>query len=422
MDVTHRSRGRVIALCLMLFTVLTMPVFFCCRTYAGQTGIPADSNIGSGSSYSVSEKDEDTVTNGLAAKKYTVAGLRTRIRKAVSAKAVIKDEVRIRPSGACSVELQYYDKPGRVWKTAKVCKVRRRDRGRLMIEYPSIWKNTRTSRWRLVIPSADPMGTYVSDTVTIISSRPAGPGLSLTSKSAVIMRADDAYVIYGKNKDRRLPNASTTKMLTALLTIEQGDLDSVARMSRKAAGTGYGCLKAKAGTEFLVRDLLNVLLIYSSNDAAVCLAERNAGTIPRFCSRMNRRARQLGCKNTHFVNPYGINQRNHYSSSYDLALIQRECIRHRVYTDILQKRHIAFTSVGRTKTRYRFITTNDILGRVKGLMGGKTGHTSGAGYSFCGIYRYKGVVYIYTVLGSDSSEGRWSDSRKLMRFIRKNYK
>ena len=164
------------------------------------------------------------------------------------------------------------------------------------------------------------------------------------------------------------------------------------------------------------------MLIHSSNDAASALAEYNAGTIENFADKMNKRVRKLGCKNTHFVNPHGLDNKNHYSSAYDLALIQRECIRHKTYRDIIKKKRYSFRTVGKPRTSYTFYSTDALLGSINGFQGGKTGTTGQAGKCFCGVYRYKGVTYIFTVLGNSSDAGRWSDSRKIIKFIRNNYK
>lgn len=407
--------------------ILSMLLFPAANTYAAgntytEAGTYAEtyttSDAGEQISLSESSGGEQVLAKQKKDKKLTLTGLKRNHNRSVSPKAVIRDDIQIKPAVACKVRLQYYNKDKAAWETVKVFKVKKSDQGKLRVTYPSTWKQSRKSKWKLVIPAVNGYTAYVSKTVTIISSHPSKAHISLGARGAVIVRASDGYVIYGKNKDKRLPNASTTKMLTALLNMEQGKLNATTKISRRAAETGYGCLDASPGTKFRVKDLLSVLLIHSSNDAAACLAERNAGTIEKFCRKMNRRAKKLGCKNTHFINPHGLHSRSHYSTAYDLTLIQRECMRHQVYMDIVKKKSISFSSMGKNKKHYYFETTDALLGEVKGLLGGKTGHTSGAGHCFCGMYKYNGVVYIFTVLGNESSEGRWRDCRKLMKFIR----
>ena len=434
-------------------TLLTAALLACCisiQVPAAQTGDAAaalSSGAGSSADTQVTGADAVTAVDSTSAageqtqtqtesavdsqgtgsanaseKDVQLKGLKTVIKKAVSAKAVIKDPVTISPAHACKVKLQYYQSSTGKWKTAKTYTIKKGAGGKLTLKYTSYWKRAKITKWRVSIPASDGYKKYTSPTVTVTSTRPASPKLSIGSKSAVVIRASDGYVIYGKNKNKKLPNASTTKMMTALLTIEKGNLDSITTISKKAAATGWGCLYATAGMKFKVRDLLNVMLVHSSNDAASCLAEYNAGTVKKFAKKMTARARQLGAKNTNFVNPHGLHNAKHYSSAYDLAMIQRECIRHQTYLNIVKKRSYSFSSASKPKVSYSFYTTDDLLGYDSGFLGGKTGYTEEAGLCFCGIYRYQGVNYIFTVLGNVSSAGRWNDCKTLIQFIRKNYK
>jgi len=388
-----------------------------------ETVSPGTESSETASQSTESPATEASETQAPALKKVTVNGIAMNISKAVSAKAVIRDSVTVSPVHACTLKLQYYNKGTSKWKTVRSYAVKAGSSGKITVCYTSVWKNSRSSKWRIVVPAVSGYREYVSGTITVTSSRPVKPALKLGSRSAVIIRASDAYVIYGKRKDKKLPNASTTKMMTALLTIERGNLNAVTSISRKAANTGWGCLGASAGTRFRVRDLLTVMLVHSSNDAAAALAEFNAGSVKKFAAKMTARAKQLGCKNTHFVNPHGLNSSRHYSSAYDLAMIQRECIKHPLYLSIIRKRYYSFSTVSSPKTHYSFYTTDALLGSgISGFKGGKTGFTEQAGLCFCGVYKYNGVTYIFTVLGNSSSGGRWSDCRKIMKFIRTNYK
>ena len=381
-----------------------------------QTGSQAQSET-------VQETQADTKKEADSSlKEVRLKGLKKSINKAVSGKTVIKDTVTVSPAHACKLKLQYYNTSTGKWKTAKTFKLKKSGSGKIKLVYSSYWKRAKQTKWRVVIPAAGGYQKYISETVTITSSRPVKPGISIGAKGAVVIRASDGYVIYGKKKNKKLPNASTTKMMTALLTIEKGNLDSITKISKKAAATGWGCLYAKAGTKFKVRDLLNVMLVHSSNDAASCLAEYNAGSISKFAAKMTQRAKQLGAKNTNFCNPHGLHESKHYSSAYDLAMIQRECIRHQTYLDIVKKYSYSFSTASSPKVHYSFGSTDELLGYDSGFLGGKTGYTEEAGCCFCGIYRYQGVTYLFSVLGNVSSAGRWNDCRTLIEFIKRNYR
>lgn len=408
--------GALLLLCIMLSAEPAGAAFAATPASGAQTGSQTQSGTA---------KDTQTGTAAAASsslQEVRLKGLKKSIKKAVSAKTVIKDTVTVSPAHACKVKLQYYRTSDGKWKTAKTFKIKKNSSGKVRLAYTSYWKTAKQTKWRVVIPASGEYKKFVSDTVTITSTRPVKPGISIGARSAVIIRASDGYVIYGKKKHKKLPNASTTKMMTALLTIEKGNLDSITKISKKAAATGWGCLYAKAGTKFKVRDLLNVMLVHSSNDAASCLAEYNAGSIRKFAVKMTQRAKQLGAKNTNFCNPHGLHESKHYSSAYDLAMIQRECIRHQTYLDIVKKHSYSFSTASSPKVQYSFYTTDDLLGYDSGFLGGKTGYTEEAGLCFCGIYRYQGVTYLFSVLGNPSSAGRWNDCKTLIEFIKRNYR
>jgi D-alanyl-D-alanine carboxypeptidase (penicillin-binding protein 5/6) len=329
----------------------------------------------------------------------------------------IRDSIQIVPARKGTLQLQYYNTSAKKWQTKVTYDLRGNGESEnVTLEYPSLWKKKSTTRWRIRIPETDGYKTYISEEIQIVSKNIKT--LNLTSKSAVIIRADSGQVLYSKKKDKSLPNASTTKMMTALLTLENAKLSDVVKFSKKASNTPYGCLYTKTGEKFYLKNLLTAMLVRSSNDAATALAEHIGGSVKKFAKMMNRRAAQLGCKNTHFSNPHGLNQKNHYSSAYDLALIQRALLKYDLYRSMISKKTYKLRNVSKTK-KWSLKSTDHLLGTYKGFQGGKTGYTEEAGYCFCGIFTCKGVTYIYTVLGNRSSQGRWNDCRKLMNYIKK---
>lgn len=346
----------------------------------------------------------------------TVKGLKKSYNKAASSS--IKDTITVSPGNGREIRLQYYNAKTGKWSTKKTYTTDpAEETAEVVLEYPNQWKKKNATKWRVYIPATETAKSYTSPEVEIVTKNISS--LKLASKSAVIIRAEDAKVLYSKSMNKRLPNASTTKMMTALLVLENDDLNAKVKFSKNAAATPYGCLHTKAGTKFYVKDLLHALLIPSSNDSAAALAEYTGGSISKFARMMNQKAKELGCTNTHFVNPHGLNNSKHYSSAYDLSLIQRENIKNKTYCSIIAKQTYSFRDV-KKKKKYKIYTTDDLLAdKISGFSGGKTGWTGQAGSCFSGVYTYKGETYIFTVLGSKTSKGRWNDCLKLMKYIRK---
>lgn len=142
--------------------------------------------------------------------------------------------------------------------------------------------------------------------------------------SAVLIHADTGKILYEKESNKTMYPASTTKIMTAILVLENAQLTDIATVSSnavKSVPAGYSRANLQVGEQFTIDQLLHVLLIPSANDAANVLAEHIAGSIAEFANMMNQKAVEIGCKNTHFVNPSGIHSNDHYSTAYDLALI-----------------------------------------------------------------------------------------------------
>ena len=337
------------------------------------------------------------------------------------ASSSITDKITIQPGNKREVRVQYYNTSSKKWVTKSVYKTGSSSSAVLNIKYPNQWKKKSSTKWRIYIPASENAAAYTSGEIEIVTRNISS--LKLSSKTAVIMRADDAKVIYGKKMHTSREMASTTKMMTAMVVLENDKLNEKVKISRNAVSSvTYPKFKKAVGSKFYVRDLLKALLIRSCNDSAVALAEYTGGSVKGFASMMNKKARELGLEDTHFANPHGLNNVNNYSSAYDLALIQRENITNEykdIYLSILQQTSYKIKNTSGTKTLRENTTDRLLYMNIKGFMGGKTGVTTPAGNCFCGIYKYKGVTYIFTVLGSRTSNGRWNDCLKLMKYIRK---
>lgn len=169
--------------------------------------------------------------------------------------------------------------------------------------------------------------------------------------------------------------ASTTKIMTALVVLENAKLDTLVEVSKKAAGTGGSRLGLKTGDKITINDLLYGLMLCSGNDAAVCLAETVAGSIPEFAKLMNAKAKSLNLLNTNFVTPHGLDADEHYTTAYELALLSNYALNNKTFYKIVNTKSITISINGYPKS---LINTNELLGNLNGVYGIKTGFTNGA--------------------------------------------
>ena len=210
--------------------------------------------------------------------------------------------------------------------------------------------------------------------------------------ACILMDADSGKILYSKNANTRMYPASTTKIMTAILTLENCKLDDIAVASHNAVYSipyGYSVATIQEGEELTIEQLLNVLLIPSANDAAVVLAEHIAGSVEAFSDMMNSKAVELGCKNTHFVNPNGIHNEDHYSTAYDLALMGKYAMRFDTFRSIVKKTSYSLPKTNKYDKEDRlFNTTNDLIKKnysssptnyyYQYATGAKTGYTDAA--------------------------------------------
>ena len=259
---------------------------------------------------------------------------------------------------------------------------------------------------------------------------------SINSRSAIIVEPTTGKILYEKNAHEKTYPASTTKILTALIVMEQCNLDDIATASYNAIGLvpdGYSNANIQQGEELSIRDLLYVLLIPSANEAANVLAEHVSGTIEDFAKLMNKRALELGCENSHFVNPNGIHDENHYTTAYDLYLIARECQKHEIFNLIVNTASYTLPKSNRYFLEDRtFTNTNSlILPNSKSYYyefanGIKTGTTSQAGHCLVSSCSKDDLDLICVVLGgNNNSQGlddRFIDSINLFNYVYNNYK
>lgn len=252
--------------------------------------------------------------------------------------------------------------------------------------------------------------------------------------SCILIEANTGKILYEKNSnDVRFP-ASTTKIMTAILTVENCNLDDVTTVSHNAVYSipyDYTHASLKEGEELTIEQLLYALMIPSANDAAIVLAEHISGSVEEFAKLMNKRAEELGCKNTHFVNPNGIHSKDHTSTSYDLALMGKFAMQNSIIRKIVSTTQFTLPATNKySKTDRIFNNSNDLLSTYsryyyEGTTGVKTGYTGEAGNCIIASAKKNDFEVILVVLGGESTNTglsqRYLDCKTLFDYAFNNY-
>jgi D-alanyl-D-alanine carboxypeptidase (penicillin-binding protein 5/6) len=247
------------------------------------------------------------------------------------------------------------------------------------------------------------------------SAAAAPPAVS--ASSYILVNPATGEVLAQRSPDRRLPMASTTKIMTALLTLERARLDDTATVPAEAAVANL-----VTGEQVRVRDLLVGLLVPSGNDAAITLAVKVGGSQSRFVAMMNRRARQLGLRNTHFLTPHGLDVPGHYSSVRDLVTLARVAMRRPELRRIVAMKTASVPGAFGSGRRF-YEAQNDLLRADPEVDGVKTGHTDGAGYALVAHAKRArlGVDLFAALIGSTSEGQRVTDGRRLLDYGFRQY-
>ena len=237
--------------------------------------------------------------------------------------------------------------------------------------------------------------------------------------SAVLINAETGEILYAKEPHRRLPPASTTKVLTALVTLENANLGQRVLVSPQAASAPPSRIGLRAGESVRIEDLLYGLMLKSGNDAAETLAEAVGGSVSGFSQLMNAKARQIGAHDSYFMNPHGLPDENHYSSAHDLALIFNRAIQNPRFAEIVGTHSASLhirngAEFGGDGRMVPVRNHNRLLTSYAGTIGGKTGYTIKARRCFVGEADRGGVRLIVAVLNSPNSGTLWRDARSLL--------
>lgn len=261
--------------------------------------------------------------------------------------------------------------------------------------------------------------------------------LSVYAPSCILIDANSGKILYNKNANEKMFPASTTKIMTAILTLEHCNLNDVVTISHNAVfsiPSGYSIASLQEGEQFSVEQLLNVLLIPSANDAAVALAEHIAGSVEAFSDMMNQKASAIGCLNTHFVNPNGIHNENHYSTAYDLSLIGKYAMQFDTFRSIVSKTYYELPSLYAPGDR-AFTTTNPLIKKNNSsskfnyyypyATGAKTGYTDAAKNCIVATSTKDDISLIAVVLHDETTEDGLSqralDCKALFNYGFNNY-
>ena len=252
------------------------------------------------------------------------------------------------------------------------------------------------------------------------------------ARSAVVMDGSSGRVLFGKNAEEEMPMASTTKIMTCILALERCAPETVVTVSANAAAQPEVHLGANVGEEFYLKDLLYALMLESYNDAAVMIAEQVSGSVEEFAKCMNQKAEELGCDNTHFVTPNGLDGTDeggaHGTTAADLARIMKYCAwdspKAAEFLEITQTRSHSFSNLEGNRN-YVCNNHNAFLDMYSGILSGKTGFTSAAGYCYVTAAESEGRRFTAVVLACGWPYNRtykWKDMTKLLNYAKTHYR
>lgn len=256
--------------------------------------------------------------------------------------------------------------------------------------------------------------------------------LDLESESAILIDNNSGQILYSKNAYDKMYPASTTKILTAIITIEKCNLNDIVTVNKSAISaipSGYSSAYLSENEKINVKDLLILFLVHSANDAGYVLAEYISGSIENFSILMNNKAKEIGCKNSNFTNPSGIHNENHYSSAYDLSLIAKYCMKNSTFRNIVKMPNCTINATNKSNIR-TYTNTNDLINNsskyyLSDCIGIKTGYTTEAKNCLISCCNKNNIELICVILGSSTTKNgesaRYVDSHTLYNYGYSNY-
>ena len=266
------------------------------------------------------------------------------------------------------------------------------------------------------------MGAVLCLCLTLKGTALAGTEPEVKALGAVLMEAESGRVLWEKNAEAPLPNASTTKIMTCLIALESGMLDDTVTVSPNAASKPETRMGLSAGEKIKLRDLLYPMMLESANDAAVAVAEHIAGSEEEFCDMMDERAIEIGATDTDFETANGLDRDGHHSTAMDMARITAYALENEDFREIISAPSATVKSDRRT---YTVANKDRLLKEYDGAIGVKTGFTGLAGQCFVGAAKRDGMTLISVVLGSgwgsSGKERKWIDTKNLLNYGFENF-
>lgn len=263
--------------------------------------------------------------------------------------------------------------------------------------------------------------------------------LDLYAQSAVLMDADSGRILYGKNESEVMANASTTKILTCILALELGDMEAYVPVSSVAAKMPKVHLGMKTGQYFKLKDLLYSLMLESHNDSAVAIAEYLGGSVEGFAALMNEKAKSIGCENTYFITPNGLDavegEKFHSTTATDLSKLMSYCVlrspKREEFMEICTRSNYSFQAYKQTEEgfvgtgrNYSCSNKNAFLSMMEGVLAGKTGFTNKAGYCYVAALSDDKRTFVVSLLACgwpNNKNYKWADTKKLFRYGLENF-
>lgn len=278
------------------------------------------------------------------------------------------------------------------------------------------------SEFTYIQPSDSTVGTAFASNLCVVSNDVQLSDVNITSEAASIYCIDDKEVIYAKNVHQKMNPASLTKVMTALLVLEYGNLDEEVTITQEAMITEADATLCdlKPGDKLTLRQLLNCALVRSGNDAAAALAIAVGGSMDEFINMMNQKAKELGATNTNFVNSHGLTAENHYTTAYDMYLILNAAMQYDEFLTIINQPNYELNYAGLTQPRKYDSTNRYLLDKVSApegviVIGGKTGTTKAAGSCLALLSKNsEGKWFCSVILKADGSDTMYEEMNKLL--------
>lgn len=241
--------------------------------------------------------------------------------------------------------------------------------------------------------------------------------------SAVVVDGDTGRILWGKNENKPMAMASTTKIMTALVALENSDITKETTVSKNATLASPVKMHLAVGEKMTIEQLLYAMMLQSYNDSAVAVAEAVGGSVEKFCTMMNEKAKEIGCSDTVFETPNGLDKGNHHSTAEDMSKIGVYALKNQNLMKIMNTRDYTFKS---SKTTYSFVNKDRLLSEYEGAIGMKTGFTGKAGHCFVGAANRGDITLVSVVLasgwGTAGKSRKWIDTKALLNYGFNNYK